>query len=108
MKRWQLGSEPGWKNLELIEDSALVPGAGEVLVRLHAASLNYRDTLVATDSNRFTAGRVPLSDGAGEVIQVGEGVADWQVGDRVAGTFFRDWQSGRFHMKYHDAAGRFG
>ncbi len=73
MKRWQLGSEPGWKNLELIEDSALVPGAGEVWLRLHAASLNYRDTLVATDSNRFTAGRVPLSDGAGEVIQVGEG-----------------------------------
>ncbi len=64
---------------------------------------NYRDTLVARQQSRFTAGRVPLSDGAGEVIQVGEEVGDWQVGDRVAGTFFRDWQSGRFHMKYHDA-----
>jgi NADPH:quinone reductase-like Zn-dependent oxidoreductase len=104
MKQWQLGRQPGWQHLELTEQPAPKPNAGEVLVQMKAASLNYRDTLVATMTERFQPGRVPLSDGAGEVIAVGEGVMRWKIGDHVAGTFFRDWISGRFDMKYHQCA----
>lgn len=104
MKQWQLGSQPGWENLECVEAADPRPGPGEVLVRLRAASLNYRDLLVATLPARHQPGRVPLSDGAGEVVEVGPGVDRWRVGDRVAGLFFRDWRSGRFEHAYHQAA----
>ena len=85
MKQWQLGRQPGWNNLQLVECPEPSPGPGEVLVRLRAASLNYRDLIVANEQERFTPDRVPLSDGAGEVAAVGAGVAQWKVGDRVAG-----------------------
>lgn len=104
MKQWQLGQQPGWQNLQLVEQPETTPSTGEVLVRLRAASLNYRDLIVVTELKRFTPDRVPLSDGAGEVAAVGAGVTQWRVGDRVAGTFFRDWQGGRFDMRYHQAA----
>ncbi len=104
MKQWQLGSQPGWESLELTERPDPRPGPGEVVVRLRAASLNYRDLLVATMPSRHQPGRVPLSDGAGEVVEVGVGVDCWRVGDRVAGMFFRDWVDGRFEHRYHEAA----
>jgi len=104
MKQWQLGSQPGWEHLELVERPDPRPGPGEVVVRVRAASLNYRDLLVATLPARHQPGRVPLSDGAGEVVEVGAGVRRWQVGDRVAGLFFRDWRAGRFEHGYHEAA----
>jgi NADPH:quinone reductase-like Zn-dependent oxidoreductase len=81
-----------------------IPGPGEVVVRMRAASLNYRDTIVATSPDRFTPGRVPLSDGAGEVVEIGQGVTAWKVGDRVASTFFQGWEAGRFSMCYHQKA----
>jgi len=73
------------------------PGFGEVLVQVRAASLNFRD-LVLT-SGKYSAGarppdRIPLSDGAGEVIAVGEGVHRWRPGDRVAATFSLGWLDG--------------
>lgn len=104
MRQWQLGSTKGFQNLQLVEKDSIQPGAGEVLVRMRAASLNYRDSIVASAEDRFQSGRVPLSDGAGEVIAIGPNVTFWQVGDRVAGTFFQTWQSGRFDMRYHQAA----
>lgn len=106
MKAWQLSDEAGIDKLHQAEVETPQPQAGEVLVRLHAASLNYRDLLIARGESGLQnlQGRVLLSDGAGEVVALGSGVQEWQVGDRVAGTFFRDWQMGRFDMKYHDAA----
>jgi len=82
------------------------PGPGEVAVRIRAASLNYRDLLVRAGKSASGGSDpvVPLSDGAGEIVALGEGVADWQTGDRVALTFFRDWLSGTFQMSYHAAA----
>ncbi|MEM6917178.1 MAG: NAD(P)-dependent alcohol dehydrogenase, partial [Verrucomicrobiota bacterium] len=82
------------------------PGAGEVAVRMEAASLNYRDLLMQQGKSASSGGDpvVPLSDGSGVVESVGEGVEDWKVGDRVALTFFRDWENGPFDMKYHQAA----
>lgn len=81
------------------------PGPNEVLVRVRAASLNYRDIIFANGGLGDKAeGLVPLSDGAGEVEKVGPGVTRVQVGDRVAGTFFQSWTSGKFHAAHHDSA----
>jgi NADPH:quinone reductase-like Zn-dependent oxidoreductase len=73
------------------------PGTGEVAVRLHAASLNYHDlaTALGFANPKMALPQVPLSDGAGEVMALGEGVTSLAVGDRVTTLFFPDWQSGR-------------
>ncbi len=82
------------------------PGFGEVLVKIHACSLNYRDLLMQAGKSASggEGAIVPLSDGAGEIVEVGEDVAQWKTGDRVALTFFEGWESGPFEMKYHKAA----
>ncbi|MBM3559033.1 MAG: NAD(P)-dependent alcohol dehydrogenase [Alphaproteobacteria bacterium] len=88
----------GIDNLAVVDvaDPA-APGPGEVLVRLRAASLNYRD-LVAVEGGygrrQRTGGLVLLSDGAGEVVSVGAGVTRFAPGDRVFGLIFPDWQDG--------------
>ncbi|MGZ8331473.1 MAG: zinc-dependent alcohol dehydrogenase family protein [Rhodoplanes sp.] len=91
-------AEPlGFDHLKIIERPEPRPRAGEVLVRLRAASLNYRD-LIAIEggygSQQKRSDLVPLSDGAGEIVELGEGVTRWRAGDRVVGCFFPGWQSG--------------
>src|SRR5277367_2934856 len=74
------------------------PLATQILVRIQAASLNYRDLLIPRGhymGGTVAANTVPLSDGAGEVVAVGAAVTRFRVGDRVAGTFFRGWIDGR-------------
>jgi len=73
-----------------------VPGPGQVLVRVRAASLNYRDLLVARGeyNPKLPLPRVLGSDAAGEVVAVGEGVTKWKPGARVIGCFFQDWAAG--------------
>ena len=96
MRHVQL-KEPGMENLVLAEVEQPQPGPGEVLVRVHAASINYRDFLIASGlygSPRMTLPLVPLSDGAGEVIEVGDGVTQVQAGDRVTSLFWQDWPDG--------------
>lgn len=70
------------------------PGPGEVLVHIRASSLNYHDYLVAIGTLKVDAGRIPMSDGAGEVMAVGAGVTGFKVGDHVVSTFYQDWQDG--------------
>ncbi len=73
------------------------PGAREILVRMRAASLNYRDQVIARDAymgTKMDGDTVPLSDGAGEVIEIGPGVTRFKIGDRVASTFNRGWIAG--------------
>ncbi len=72
------------------------PGPGEAVVRIRATSLNYRDLLVARGdySRKIPLPLVPLSDGAGEVIEVGPGVSRVRVGDRVASAFMPAWIDG--------------
>lgn len=86
------------------ESAPLAPG--EVRVRMEAFSLNYRDLLMRSGLSASGGGDpvIPLSDGAGVVEEIGEGVTAWKAGDRVAPLFFRDWESGRFEMAHHDAA----
>jgi NADPH:quinone reductase-like Zn-dependent oxidoreductase len=73
------------------------PLATQVLVRMKAASLNYRDLMIARGhymGGPVAADTIPLSDGAGEVTAVGAAVTRFRVGERVAGTFFRQWIDG--------------
>lgn len=71
-----------------------VAGPGELLVRVHASSLNFHDLAVVTGTLKTDDGRIPMSDGAGEVIALGEGVKAFKIGDRVVSSFFPNWASG--------------
>lgn len=86
----------GLENLSLAERPNPAPGAGQVLVRVRAVSLNYRDLLVAKGlyNPRMPLPRIPCSDAAGEVVAVGEGVTSVKPGDRVCGAFLQDWDDG--------------
>jgi NADPH:quinone reductase-like Zn-dependent oxidoreductase len=88
--------EFGLDSLHLTERPKPEPGPGQVLVRMRAASLNYRDLMVVKGvyNPKLKRPLVPLSDGSGEVIAVGTGVTRVRTGDRVAGTFFQDWVDG--------------
>ena len=85
----------GLDTIKISQADKPTPGPGEVLVRWHATSLNFHDYLVANGSIPVTEGRIPMSDGAGEVVEIGEGVTEWQVGDHVMSLFFPNWSSGR-------------
>jgi len=77
-------------------------GPNECLVRIRAASLNYRDIIAWKNlAGRNVDERVPLSDGAGEIVAVGSKVQQWSPSDRVAACFFPTWLSGPFSMAYH-------
>jgi NADPH:quinone reductase-like Zn-dependent oxidoreductase len=87
----------GFDEIKLVEAPDPAPGPGEVLVRMRAASLNYRDLLmvqgVYTRAPQAAA-ITPFSDGCGIVEAVGAGVTRVQPGDRVATMFFQNWISG--------------
>ena len=107
MKAWVIEKHGGVDGLSLVEQPVPELSAGEVLVRVRAVSVNYRD-LIALDAQRpgnLPPPLIPCYDGAGEIVAIGADVTRWKVGDRVAGTFFRDWVAGPFHQKYHQAAG---
>ena len=94
MKAYIVQEPFGLDALTLVERPDPQPGPGQVLVRMRAVSLNYRDLLVLRGVWRPTGPRIPLSDGVGEVVAVGDGVTRVQVGDRVAGTFLPGWIDG--------------
>ena len=70
------------------------PGPGELQVRITASSLNYHDYAVVSGMLPVDDGRIPMSDGAGTVTAIGEGVSDFQLGDPVVSCFFPQWQDG--------------
>jgi NADPH:quinone reductase-like Zn-dependent oxidoreductase len=95
MKSFEI-REFGIDNLALVERDTPQPGAGEVLVRITAASLNYRDLMMVTGiyNPRLRRPMVPLSDGAGVVEEMGPGVTRFKKGDRVAACFMQKWIEG--------------
>jgi len=95
MKAWRIPSF-GIDKLELATLPDPQPRRGEVLVRVHAVSMNYRDLMVVQGryNPKMHLPRIPGSDGAGEVIAVGEDVTRVQVGERVAGIFMQNWIDG--------------
>ena len=88
--------EFGIDNLALVGRDTPEPGPNEVLVKFHAASLNYRDVMVVsgTYNPRMKLPVIPFSDGAGEVVAIGDGVTRWKVGDRVCSTVIPGWIDG--------------
>ena len=82
------------QSLEAAPLEPRAPGAGEVQVRVRASSLNYHDYLVVTGVIKTDDGRIPMSDGAGDVVAVGAGVKEFKAGDRVVSTFYQDWHDG--------------
>ena len=106
MKVWTIIERDSQRELALADWPQPEPAAGEVLVRVRAVSLNYRDltTLDAQRPGNLPPPLIPCSDGAGEVVATGAGVTRFRIGDRVAGIFFRDWLSGPFELRHHKAA----
>ncbi len=105
MKAYQFTDTTGPDALKLVELPEPKPARGQVLVKVHATSLNYRDLLVSDGRyGKVALPLIPLSDGAGEIAAVGEGVTRWKTGDRVAGTFFQGWQSGPFQREMANTA----
>ncbi|MGH8178543.1 MAG: zinc-dependent alcohol dehydrogenase family protein [Steroidobacter sp.] len=94
MKVVRLKAPASVASLRLLEEDPPAPRACEVLVRLRASSLNPHDDFVVRGLIPAADGRIPLSDGAGEVLACGEGVTELSVGDAVVSTFWPYWVSG--------------
>jgi NADPH:quinone reductase-like Zn-dependent oxidoreductase len=101
MKAYELHPEDGFDSLKLVDRARPAIGPGDVRVRVRAVSLNYRDLMVARGSKKRAKRIVPVSDGAGEVIEVGGDVKRLAIGDRVAAAFFPTWIDGAFAEAYH-------
>ena len=97
MKVMRIRQPASLDTIEAVEADPAMPGRGEIAVRIHAASLNFRDGLIAGGFFPAADGLVPLSDGAGEVIEIGEGVSAFKPGDAVVSTFHPKWLDG--HME---------
>jgi NADPH:quinone reductase-like Zn-dependent oxidoreductase len=82
------------------------PAHRQILVKIKACSLNFRDLAIARGSYRMPVREniIPLSDGAGEVVEIGLGVTKFKVGDRVAGNFFQRWSGGEPAADVHKSA----
>lgn len=104
MKAWVIQDGFGLEQLRCVERPEPQPGLGQVVVRVRAVSLNYRDLLVTKGlyNPKLPLPRVPCSDGAGEIVAVGTGVTRVKSGDKVAGNFMQKWLAGPIH----DAAAR--
>jgi NADPH:quinone reductase-like Zn-dependent oxidoreductase len=95
MQAMKLSAPGGIDKLHLADIEPRAPGFGEVQVRIHATSLNFHDYAVVTGLLPTDDGRIPMSDGAGVVTAVGEGVTEFAEGDRVLSYFFPNWPGGR-------------
>ncbi len=96
MKVFEIRDNFGVDNLVLAERSEPSPGHGQILVKVRAVSLNYRDLLVIKGlyNPKLPLPLIPFSDGAGDVVAIGEGVSRVKVGDRVAAIFMQTWLEG--------------
>jgi NADPH:quinone reductase-like Zn-dependent oxidoreductase len=105
-RAYELSADFGIDSLKLQERPAAELKPNEVRVKVMYTSLNYRDLLVIKGlySKRLPFPLIPLSDGAGEVVEVGELVSRVQVGDRVAGAFMQKWVGGSNCKEYSDTA----
>jgi NADPH:quinone reductase-like Zn-dependent oxidoreductase len=100
MQAFKIDRVGNLNELNLGQQGAASPGPREVLVRVRATSVNYRDLLIlrARYPIPARAGVVALSDGAGEVVAVGDGVTRVAPGDRVCSSYFPQWTAGPLSM----------
>ncbi|PXW66574.1 NAD(P)-dependent alcohol dehydrogenase [Methylobacterium sp. B4] len=97
MRAYEMSAADGLDSWRSAERPTPELGRGQVLVRLRAASLNYRDLLICEGRYPFAINldrMIPVSDGAGEVVALGEGVRRFRGGERVAGIFSQSWLGG--------------
>jgi NADPH:quinone reductase-like Zn-dependent oxidoreductase len=94
MKTIQVQNDWGIDHIDAVEQPAPQAGPGQIVVAMKAASLNYRDLLTVEGKGGAKLPLIPFSDGAGEVIAVGQGVSRVRIGDRVCPTFFQSWIDG--------------
>lgn len=100
MQAMVIDGRPGFDSLRLVERPIPQPRRQEVVVRVKATALNYRDVEIVRGSyhTHFALPLIPLSDGVGEVVAIGEDVTRVKVGDRVCSTFWQRWVGGSFVM----------
>ena len=86
----------GIDNLSQVELPKAEVTPGTVLIKVHAVSLNYRDLMMVKGlyNPKMSLPRIPCSDGAGEIVAIGEGVTRLRIGDRVCGIFMQRWLDG--------------
>lgn len=89
----------GYDHVAIGQREASAPKAGEITVRLHGSSLNYHDFAVVRGILGPKEPRIPMADGAGEIIAVGDDVNEFSVGDAVVSTFFPTWETGEPSIK---------
>jgi NADPH:quinone reductase-like Zn-dependent oxidoreductase len=99
MRSYQVMNSNGIDAIEQIVRDIPIPKDDEILVKMKACSLNYRDILITLGGYVRNEIRpiIPLSDGAGEVVGVGSSVKKFKVGDRVIGNFFQSWETGKIN-----------
>ena len=102
MKTYRLEKTGSLDNLSLNQEADPTPGAHDVVIRVRANALNYRDLMVMGGSYRVPPKPrvIPLSDGAGEIVAVGSAVKRLKIGDRVAGAFFQGWMGGHIAAEH--------
>lgn len=108
MRAYEISESFGVDSLAVREHDVPVPAENEVLVKLEAASLNYRDLLITKGhlKLRKPLPLVPLSDGAGQIVATGKRVSRFKVGERVTTNFFQSWLEGRISPhKFSSALG---
>jgi NADPH:quinone reductase-like Zn-dependent oxidoreductase len=94
MRLVRLRAPGGMGNVKLVEEDPLEPKPDELLVRIRANSLNFHDHMVVLGKIPCADGRIPMTDGGGEVIAVGDDVEDFKAGDVVVSTFYPNWLGG--------------
>jgi NADPH:quinone reductase-like Zn-dependent oxidoreductase len=107
MRLYRLGRLGSFDALELTDEEVPRPRAGQVAVRIRACALNHRDLNIISGNYTSVAIKpraIPLSDGAGEVSEVGPGVTRWKAGDRVMPIFVQRWLGGEVLPEYMPSA----
>ncbi|MDX2144160.1 MAG: NAD(P)-dependent alcohol dehydrogenase [Rhodospirillaceae bacterium] len=99
MRVWQVGAQKSFDTIELVERKIPTPGPGQALIKVHAAGIAARDQGIATGFFPVpppprAATLIPLSEGAGDVVAVGEGETRIKPGDRVTSNHWSNWVSG--------------
>lgn len=108
MRVWQIGEQKSFDTLQLVERPVPTPGPGEALIRVHYAGIAARDQGIVTAMFPVPAGprpatRIPLSEGAGEVLAVGPGETRIRPGDRVTACHWGQWVNGPWSPDYYAA-----
>jgi NADPH:quinone reductase-like Zn-dependent oxidoreductase len=102
MKAYTISHGDGLDKLKIIDKASPIMKDDQLRIRWHATSLNYHDYLVATGAIKVSEGRIPMSDAAGEVIEKGSSVNEFEIGDKVMPLFFPNWTDGP--ADYHKVA----